>query len=248
MAYRKIVVGTDGSETANVARDAAIRLAKRFRAKLVLVSAYQDPITKREWAEGVLREALAAAKKAKVDAIAALQSGPPADLIISVAEEQKADLLIVGNKGMGNPSRFRLGSVPDRTAYFAPCDLLIFDTTGFVESGGEGRTPGRFGHILVATDGSPTASEAARKAYDLAGMMGAKVTLVYVGDPIVGAIRLEETARSAPDGVEVQQRLTQGDPADQICTVAEAEGADLIIVGNKGMSGARRFLLGSVPK
>src|SRR6266496_2874092 len=202
MGYRKIVVGTDGSATANVARDVAIRLAKRFRARLVLVSAYDAPITPREKAEAVLNEAMEAAKKAKVDAIAALQSAPPADLIISVAEEQKADLLVVGNKGMGNPSRFRLGSVPDRTAYFAPCDLLIFDTTGFVESGGEGRTPGRFGHILVATDGSPTASEAARKAYDLAGMMGAKVTLVYVGDPIVGAIRLEETARSAPDGVE----------------------------------------------
>src|SRR6266550_4065914 len=209
MAYRKIVVGTDGSETANVARDAAIRLAKRFRAKLVLVSAYQDPIVKREWAEGVLREALAAAKKAKVDAIAALQSGPPADLIISVAEEQKADLLVVGNKGMGNPSRFRLGSVPDRTAYFAPCDLLIFDTTGFVEAGGKGQ-PGRFSNVLVATDGSPTAAEAARKAFDLASLMDAKVTLVYVGDPIIGAIKLEETAGTAPEGVEVQRRITEG--------------------------------------
>jgi 3-phenylpropionate/trans-cinnamate dioxygenase ferredoxin reductase component len=244
MGYRKIVVGTDGSATANVARDAAIRLAKRFRAKLILVSAYEPG--GREKAEAVLNEALAAAKKAKVDAIAALQSGPPADLIISVAEEQKADLLVVGNKGMGNPSRFRLGSVPDRTAYFAPCDLLIFDTTGFLESGSTAQ-PGRFTNVLVATDGSPTAAEAARKALDLASLMDAKVTLVYVGDPIVGAIKLEETARTAPEGVEVQQRITQGDPADQICELAETESADLIVVGNKGMSGARRFLLGSVP-
>jgi 3-phenylpropionate/trans-cinnamate dioxygenase ferredoxin reductase subunit len=239
-------VGTDGSATANVARDVAIRLAKRFRAKLVVVSAYEAPITPREKAEAILTEALAAAKKAKVDAVAALQSGPPADLIISVAEEQKADLLVVGNKGMGNPSRFRLGSVPDRTAYFAPCDLLIFDTTGFVEAGAQGQ-PGRFGHVLVATDGSPTAAEAARKAFDMASLMDAKVTLVYVGDPIVGAIKLEETARTAPEGVEVVQRITSGDPAEQICEIAENDGADLIVVGNKGLSGARRFLLGSVP-
>jgi 3-phenylpropionate/trans-cinnamate dioxygenase ferredoxin reductase component len=246
MGYRKIVVGTDGSPTANVARDVAIRLAKRFRAKLVLVSAYEEPLTTRERAEEVLSEALEAAKKAKVDAIAALQNAPPADLIISVAEEQKADLLVVGNKGMGNPSRFRLGSVPDRTAYFAPCDLLIFDTTGFLESGGKGQ-PGRFGHVLVATDGSPTAAEATRKAFDMASLMDAKVTLVYVGDPIIGAIKLEESARTAPDGVEVEQKITEGDPAEQICQLAEAQGVDLIVVGNKGMSGARRFLLGSVP-
>ncbi len=246
MGYRRIVVGTDGSPTANVARDVAIRLAKRFRAKLVLVSAYEAPITTREKAEAILSEAIEAAKKAKVDAVAALQNAPPADLIISVAEEQKADLLIVGNKGMGNPSRFRLGSVPDRTAYFAPCDLLIYDTTGFVESGGKGQ-PGRFGNVLVATDGSPTANEASRKAFDMASLMNARVTLVYVGDQIIGAIKLEETARTSPEGVEVKQVITEGDPADKICEVAETEGVDLIVVGNKGMSGARRFLLGSVP-
>jgi 3-phenylpropionate/trans-cinnamate dioxygenase ferredoxin reductase subunit len=248
MGYRKIVVGTDGSATANVARDVAIRLAKRFKAQLVLVSAYELPHRRREQAEAVLNEALEAAKKAKVTAIAALQSAAPADLILSVADEQKADLLVVGNKGIGQGGRFRLGSVPDRIAYFAPCDLLIFDTTGYVEAGGEGLPqPGRFSHLVVATDGSPTANEASRKAFDLASVMGAKVTLVYVGDPIVGAIKLEDTVRTAPDGVEVDQRIQQGDPAEQICEAAEIVGADLIIVGNKGISGARRFLLGSVP-
>jgi 3-phenylpropionate/trans-cinnamate dioxygenase ferredoxin reductase subunit len=246
MGYRRIVVGTDGSPTANVARDVAIRLAKRFRAKLILVSAYEAPLTTREKAEAILGEALEAAKKAKVDAVAALQNAPPADLIISVAEEQKADLLVVGNKGMGNPSRFRLGSVPDRTAYFAPCDLLIYDTTGFVEAGGKGQ-PGRFSNVLVATDGSPTANEATRKAFDLASLMDAKVTLVYVGDPIIGAIKLDDSARTAPEAVEVKRVIVEGDPADMICSVAETEGVDLIVVGNKGMSGARRFLLGSVP-
>ena len=46
---------------------------------------------------------------------------------------------------------------------------------------------------------------------------------------------------------EVETFARQGDPADAILDVAEEQGADLIIVGNKGMTGAKRFLLGCVP-
>ena len=48
-------------------------------------------------------------------------------------------------------------------------------------------------------------------------------------------------------GVDVEIFARQGDPADAILDVAEEQGADLIVVGNKGMTGAKRFLLGSVP-
>jgi len=54
-----------------------------------------------------------------------------------------------------------------------------------------------------------------------------------------------ELARAA--GVEVNTYARQGDPSDAIIDVAEERGSDLIIVGNKGMTGAKRFLLGSVP-
>jgi len=85
------------------------------------------------------------------------------------------------------------------------------------------------------------------KAFELALLMRATVTLVYVGDPIVGAIMLEETAATRPDGVKVEPLLARGDPAKQISEAAGALDADLIVVGNKGMSGARRVFLGSVP-
>jgi nucleotide-binding universal stress UspA family protein len=49
------------------------------------------------------------------------------------------------------------------------------------------------------------------------------------------------------EGVDVQAHAEHGDPADAIIGVAEKVNADLIVVGNKGMTGARRFLLGSVP-
>jgi nucleotide-binding universal stress UspA family protein len=48
-------------------------------------------------------------------------------------------------------------------------------------------------------------------------------------------------------GVSVRTYAREGDPADAILDVAEERGADLIVVGNKGMTGAKRFLLGSVP-
>jgi 3-phenylpropionate/trans-cinnamate dioxygenase ferredoxin reductase subunit len=245
MGYRTIVVGTDGSATANVARDAAVRMAKRWRAELVLVCAYDPPRMSAALARTVADRAIDAARQAGVEATAELGRAEPTDLILQVAEGRDADLLVVGNKGMGQPSRFRLGSVAERVAHFAPCDLLIVDTSRFADP--DRPAPGQYRRILAATDGSPTATEASRKAFELALMLGADVTLVYVGDPIVGAIKLEDTARSRPEGVDVETKIVQGDPAEQICAVAEAQGADLLVVGNKGMSGARRFLLGSVP-
>jgi 3-phenylpropionate/trans-cinnamate dioxygenase ferredoxin reductase subunit len=245
MGYRTIVVGTDGSITANTARDAAIRLAKRLRAKLVVVCAWGPPLLTRPMAESLVGYSLEAARRAGVEADAEMATEDPADLLLEVAERRQADLLVVGNKGMGEARRFRLGSVPDRIAHFAPCDLLIVDTARFQTA--QGRSDRVYRGIVAGTDGSPTAAEAARKAFELAMLVRAEVTLVYVGDPIVGAITLEETASGRPEGVKVQTQVTEGDPADQLIGVAEAQGADLIVVGNKGLAGARRFLLGSVP-
>ena len=101
--------------------------------------------------------------------------------------------------------------------------------------------------ILVGTDGSPTATEAARKAYDIGMMFRIGVTVVYVaGDTIIGAIALEQTLKGKPRALGVQTKVVEGAPAEKICEVAESEGLDLIVVGNRGMKGARR-MLGSVP-
>jgi len=129
-----------------------------------------------------------------------------------------------------------------------------------------------FKSIVVGTDGSDTAGQAVRQATDLARAVGAKIELVSAYEP-VPAQRLREERRDAPEdlewainpredvdatlqeaatvvrgaGVEVDIYPRQGDPADAILDVAEEREADLIVVGNKGMTGARRFLLGSVP-
>jgi nucleotide-binding universal stress UspA family protein len=125
-----------------------------------------------------------------------------------------------------------------------------------------------FRSIVVGTDGSETAGEAVRQAAELARLCGARVHLVCVYEPVArgaddGEGRAEEWVagtRHAVDatldraasvlaaaGVEVEVYAQRGDPADAILDVAEERNADLIVVGNRGRTGAKRFLLGSVP-
>jgi 3-phenylpropionate/trans-cinnamate dioxygenase ferredoxin reductase subunit len=243
MPYRTIVVGTDGSPTATQAVEVAQKLARRLRGRLILVGALDAYGLQRLPLQTALHEAAEAARAKKVDATAELIEGTPGESIVAAAKKHDADLIVVGNRGMGQATRFRLGSVPDWVAHDAPCDLLIVDTTG--RGGPRGPIP-PYSRILAGTDGSGTATEAVRRAFTLASVYAGSVTLVHVGDPLVGAIKLEEVAGAAPEDVEVERRAVQGDPAQMLCELAEAEDVQLVVIGNKGMSGVRRFL-GSVP-
>ncbi len=129
-----------------------------------------------------------------------------------------------------------------------------------------------FKSIVVGTDGSDTATQAVRAAVDLAESVGARLDVVSAYEP-VSEQRLKQERRETPEdlqwainpredvdstldaaaslarekGVEVEVFPRQGDPADAVLDVAEERSADLVVVGNKGMTGAKRFLLGSVP-
>jgi nucleotide-binding universal stress UspA family protein len=107
-----------------------------------------------------------------------------------------------------------------------------------------------FGSIVVGTDGSDTAAEAVRQAVELAKALGAELLVVSAFDghsEDVAELLAGAAATAQAAGVPVQTLPRPGDPADAILDVAEERDADLIVVGNKGTSGAKRFLLGSVP-
>jgi nucleotide-binding universal stress UspA family protein/nitrite reductase/ring-hydroxylating ferredoxin subunit len=234
-------VGTDGSETAARAEEFAARLAKRFRADLVIVSGFDRERVQRDEALKVVEAARDRVAAQRVKAEVEVDGGEPADVVLTVADRRQADLVVVGNRGMGKVRRFRLGSIPERVATYAACDVLIRDTS----SPGDGA--GGYGQILIATDGSATATEAARRGFEMALLLGADVTLVYVGDAMLGAIALERAGEAAPEGVGVDRQVLDGDPADRICELAEKGNHGLVVVGNKGMAGGKRFLLASVP-
>ncbi|HEY2602129.1 MAG TPA: universal stress protein [Thermoleophilaceae bacterium] len=146
--FGSIVVGTDGSDTATEAVRQAKELAKAVGAVLYVVSAYEPvpegrlraerkdapedlqwSINPREDVEATLRDAGEAVEQAGVKVETFSREGDPADAILDVAEEQGADLIVVGNKGMTGAKRFLLGSVPNKVSHHAPCSVLIIRTT-----------------------------------------------------------------------------------------------------------------------
>lgn len=148
MPYRSVVVGTDGSQRAARAVDAAARLAAATGATLHVVSAFpprpdaataqaaaEAPdevrwrVTAGAGAEEACAIASAAARAAGVATTRAhAEPGDPADVLLAVAEREGADVVVVGSKGMSTSSRFLLGSVPNKVSHHAGCDVLIVQT------------------------------------------------------------------------------------------------------------------------
>jgi nucleotide-binding universal stress UspA family protein len=146
--FGSIVVGTDGSDTAKTAVRYTIDLARSLGAKLQIVSAYEPvpeqrlrnrrmempedlqwTVSPREDVMALLEEAAEDARTAGVEAEVFARQGDAADAIIDIAEEQRCDLIVVGNRGMTGAKRFLLGSVPNRVSHHAPCSVLIVRTT-----------------------------------------------------------------------------------------------------------------------
>ena len=147
--FTSIVIGTDGSETAHTALRRAIDLAAGLGARLQIVSAYEPVSDQRLHGEQVdvpadlqwminphddvmalLEQAQAEAREAGVAEVETFaRQGDAADAIVDIAEEQRSDLIVVGNKGMTGAKRFLLGSVPNKVSHHAPCSVLIVRTT-----------------------------------------------------------------------------------------------------------------------
>ena len=146
--FGSIVVGTDGSSTAQEAVRQATELARALGAKVYLVSAYEPVpegrlrderqqvpedlqwmVNPREDVEQTLEDGAGTLKESGIEVETLAREGDPADAILDVAEEKKADLIVVGNKGMTGAKRFLLGSVPNKVSHHAPCSVMIIRTT-----------------------------------------------------------------------------------------------------------------------
>ena len=146
MAYRNVVVGTDGSETAERAVRDAARMAASFGARLTIVTAYMHDVAAESRARAdapddlqwAITDVATADDKAKRGRVIAqkegvgevrihTEPGDPASAIIDAAQSTGGDLIVVGSKGMSSPTRF-LGNVPNKVSHHAPCDVLIVHT------------------------------------------------------------------------------------------------------------------------
>jgi nucleotide-binding universal stress UspA family protein/nitrite reductase/ring-hydroxylating ferredoxin subunit len=235
VTYKRILFGTDGSAPATGAGAVATALAKAGRAELIVAHLFDRPGTP----ERTLASAVQAVEASGVKKVSGeLRAGSAADGLIALAEERDVGVVVVGGRlGKG----FGLGPVVSRIARRSPRDVLIVEGTASLEGGPLYR------RLLIATDGSVTADRAARRGFALAEALGAAVTLVFVGHPSTGELVTKDTMATFAGEVETDVELREGDPTDQILRAADDVHADLIVIGNKGMKGAKGFLLGSVP-
>jgi len=143
----RIVVGTDGSATADRAVHKAAALAKAVGAELIVISAFNNRaptgvasagisidsgwvVAAQGAAETVAREA---AERAQADGVANVSyeavAGEPSETLVQVTQDRQADLLVVGSKGMQSTARFLLGPIANKVSRKVDCDLLIVETS-----------------------------------------------------------------------------------------------------------------------
>jgi nucleotide-binding universal stress UspA family protein len=102
--------------------------------------------------------------------------------------------------------------------------------------------------ILVGTDGSSTAAKAVERAVAVASSAGAALTIFTAASSAKGeAVVAAEAARHAEAGVDISTKVVDTDPVSGLVAEATAGDFDLLVMGNKGMTGLTRFLRGSVP-
>jgi nucleotide-binding universal stress UspA family protein len=135
--FASIVVGTNWSDTAELAVGRAVNLARLSGARLHVVSVDEgtaSPVTggltsaSPHLHAGRFEQTLERLGAREVDVTQHTPSGAAADSIVAVAVEQDADLIVLGSKGMQGARRV-LGSVPNRVSHSSPCDVLIVNTT-----------------------------------------------------------------------------------------------------------------------
>ncbi len=142
MTISTVAVGTDGSATAAEAVAEAAEIARRFEARLVLLSAFQDSRgapagadddIERQWSSNssarvrsILERFEHELGKSGIECETLADEGDPAEVLVRLAEQCGADLLVIGNKGM---KRRVLGSIPNTVTHKADCSVLVIKTT-----------------------------------------------------------------------------------------------------------------------
>lgn len=267
--YQRLLIPTDGSETAAAAGKAAVALAAEHDATLHAIYVHElaslpydfdeVPEEYRSRTHEAVEKIEEQAKAAGVDVETAVleNEGPVHTAIIDYATEHEMDCIVMGTHGRTGVGRFVLGSVTERTLRESPIPVMgIHGETDFEPA---------FESILVPTDGSDGAWAALHHATELAVAADASMHLVHsidlggvTGDPgsgyfldrleTVGEEMLEKAASHARQaGVsDVQTTLLRGSPHRVIREYAADKGLDAIVMGTHGRTGVERWFLGSV--
>jgi universal stress protein E len=254
--FEKLLLSTDGSEFSAGAQRMAIALAKNCNATLhVMTVVITNPeyealapqlVEKAEHDAKTIVEAVQLQAEAEgVRCQTYLRRGDdPADETLGAAEEVGADLIIMGRRGKRKLARWMVGQATVKTVGGAHRPVLVVPRAAAM--------PSR--RILLATDGSRHSDHAAANAAIIAKLCGLPLTVLSVVAASHSDKRRAEandaiarvTSLLRNDGLTCEGMIAEGKPEDVIASTAHAQGADLIVVGNRGRTGLERFLIGSV--
>jgi nucleotide-binding universal stress UspA family protein len=273
MEGSRIVVGVDGSATSREALRWAVRLGEALGAEVVAVHAlglldrWHDPdASARSWRRtlcdlieqawcGPLVRSRGAHRVEVCD-------GDPVDVLLAAADDEHADLLVVGSRGVGDRPELALGSTSLRLLRAARVPVLV--VPGRPETAAHDRL--RLHHLLVGLDRSEASLVALELAADVAAVLGGSLSVLEVVEYVPPFPLGESTAaRSGCEGpalalleaevrgvrsrgVGVQVIVRSGDPAPTLLEVADDVDADLVVVGTRGRGGPDELLLGSVAR
>lgn len=202
--------------------------------------------------EDVVEDASAVLDSLGVEYITSVEQGSPARTIVDYAERRGHDLITMPTHGREGLSRYLLGSVTGKVVRLAQMPVL---TAPLDEEGFEFPYQG----MLLPTDGSDTATRAARHGIDFAAELGAEVHVLTVTDgSLVGTSAGDEQDAAAEEvtseivdaaegkGVDVTAHVEAGDPDEAILACVDREDLDAVVMGATGRHGLDRVLLGSV--
>lgn len=270
--YEKILVPTDGSDSAVAAAEGAVRLAYRFDATIHVLHVLDlgglpreleedDQFSKvlRDRADEMVATVEELASDAEVETVGSVveRKEPVSESIVDYAIEQSIDCIVMGTHGRSGLTRVALGSVAERTLRNSPVPVLtVPEATPF-------ELP--FEDILIPTDGSEGSRAAADQAVELATDMDATVHVIHSldttavsythgGTAVLDALA-ESGQRAVDDVVEraeandldsVETSIRSGRPSRSILDYASDKDIDCIVMGTHGRTGLGRILFGSV--
>ncbi|MCW4015874.1 MAG: universal stress protein [Candidatus Bathyarchaeota archaeon] len=268
--FKKILVPVDGSHSCLHAKMLAASIAKKFKSKVTVVHVasheFMHPELKAQYqlphsilhkvdeaylqaGKKIIRNAEEMFREAGITVDSKLVTHEdPAEFLLELIKSEKYCLVVIGNRAESQSERYSLGSVTEKVARHSECPVLIVKQKPKVEK------------ILTAVDGSKYANKALEYAVELTKSYSANLALLHVeedklvriGGPqvmdclgTVGECILKD-ASTKVQGVKFDKMLEYGSPAEIIIKVAKKADVDIIVVGSRGLSSVRRYLLGSV--
>lgn len=140
--FRKILVPVDGSDCSWKALEKAIELGRSFGSKILAVHVVQQPIlpyadnvsgvfidrvieSLMEQGREILRRASEMLERAGLEFEAILETGQPAETIISLADKLEVDLVVIGSRGTSKVKRLLLGGTSDAVVHHVKCPVLV---------------------------------------------------------------------------------------------------------------------------